>query len=413
MNDEDETTDTVLRDEATFIQNVSQFYDQQMLSDVILKIGDLKFFAHKFVLAKSSDVFMKMLYEQPWSQNVTEEVELMEAPECQAVFDKFLRYLYTAEVSINITSAVGILCLSDKYNVTSLKELCVNYMADNSKSPRVRNALNWYPWAKALHLEKLIQQCTKTITWNTTDIISSSDWVHMELEFITDLLQNSELVIQNEFKLWEALTAWLVDESRVIDLQKNAKKLLPFIRFPQMLASQLYTLEQSDFVKREECAEQIQVLLSQAYRYRALCLTQAQLGVSFSDNYYQPRDYIDLTVDTVQMHNALRFGIQVDVKMYRGPVPVENRDGDWKITYRKTQNGTWQLQLYGHETAMVNTEARIQPSILIYNEQDKVVQVHHGDTTTISRGNCINLTINLVDPTSARKLAVLIKPVPS
>ena len=99
--------------------------------------------------------------------------------------------------------------------------------------------------------------------------------------------------------------------------------------------------------------------------------------------------------------------------MYRGPVPVENRDGDWKITYRKTPAGTWQIQLYGHETAMVNTEARIQPSILIYNEHDKVIQVHRHETTTISRGNCINMTVNLLNPPIARKLSVLIKPVPS
>lgn len=41
---------------------------QEALSDVELKIGDARFFAHKFVLAKSSDVFRTMLYERNWSQ---------------------------------------------------------------------------------------------------------------------------------------------------------------------------------------------------------------------------------------------------------------------------------------------------------------------------------------------------------
>jgi len=412
-NPEADGSDTVLRDQETFIQNVGQFYNQQMLSDVILRIGDLKFSAHKFVLAKSSDVFMKMLYDHSWSQNVTEEIELTETDECQMVFDKFLKYLYTAEVSINIPSAIGILCLADKYNVTSLKDLCVNYMVENSRSPMVKNALDWYPWAKALHLEKLVKQCTRTITWNGTDIVTSPDWLKMDSDFIKDLLNNSQLIIKNEFTLWEAVTRWLTDESRAIDLEENGRQILPLIRFPQMLASELYCLEQSDLVKQSACSACMAALLSAAYRYRALCLTQASLGVSFNQACYLPRDYTDLTVDTVQMHNALRFGIQVDVKMYRGPVPVESRDGDWKITYRKMQNGAWQLQLYGHETAMVNTEARIQPSILIYNEHDKVIQVHHGETTTISRGKHIDLQISVDEPTQARKLAVLIKPVPS
>ena len=56
------------------------------------------------------------------------EIVLEETPSCQSVFDKFLRYLYTAEVTITISTAVGILCLADKYNVTSLKELCTKYV---------------------------------------------------------------------------------------------------------------------------------------------------------------------------------------------------------------------------------------------------------------------------------------------
>ena len=61
MQQDDDTADTVLRDEAAFIQNVAQFYDQEMLSDVVLKVGDLRFFAHKFVLAKSSEVSTSMI----------------------------------------------------------------------------------------------------------------------------------------------------------------------------------------------------------------------------------------------------------------------------------------------------------------------------------------------------------------
>ncbi len=60
--------------------------------------GDEKYFAHKFVLAKSSDVFRTMLYERNWGEGAKEEVDLSETPECAAVFDKFLRFLYTAEV---------------------------------------------------------------------------------------------------------------------------------------------------------------------------------------------------------------------------------------------------------------------------------------------------------------------------
>ena len=47
------------------------------------------------------------------------------------------------------------------------------------------------------------------------------------------------------------------------------------------------------------------------------------------------------------MQNTLRFGIQVDVRTYVGPVPSMSRDGEWKITYRKS-NDTWTLQVNFH-----------------------------------------------------------------
>ena len=43
-----------LRDEANFILNVSQFFNQEALSDVSITVDDIKFHGHKFVLAKSS-----------------------------------------------------------------------------------------------------------------------------------------------------------------------------------------------------------------------------------------------------------------------------------------------------------------------------------------------------------------------
>ncbi len=66
------------------------------------------------MLAKSSDVFRTMLYERNWGEGAKEEVDLSETPECAAVFDKFLRFLYTAEVSstnINRINGEGVVLL--------------------------------------------------------------------------------------------------------------------------------------------------------------------------------------------------------------------------------------------------------------------------------------------------------------
>lgn len=401
----------IMKDECNFIQNVSQFYNQQALSDVVLKIDDDTYYSHKFVLAKSSDVFRTMLYESPWTQSTSKEVELSETPECRAVFDRFLRFLYTAEISINTEAAVGILCLADKYNVNSLKCLCTKYMVQHTKSPKVRNALTWYSWAKGLHLQDLINQCSKTIAWNTETILNSAEWLAMDIDFVYDILNKEELVVMNEYVLYNGLVKWLLSEGHVEEFSKNALKLLPLIRFPQMMVHQLFEIESSDISQKEECKDILKDLIGQAYRFRSLCPSQNSLNISFHKKFYLPRNYMDLAVDTVRMQNSLRFGIQVDVRTYAGPVPTDAREGDWKITYRKT-NDCWTLQLICHESAMINGEARIQASVLMYNEEEKVVQVEQVPTFICSRGNNLSITINVDSPDDVKMMVMLIKPVP-
>jgi hypothetical protein len=103
--------------------------------------------------------------------------------------------------------------------------------------------------------------------------------------------------------------------------------------------------------------------------------------------------------------------IQVDVRTYAGPVPTESREGEWKITYRKN-DASWTLQIYCHDSACVQGEARIQAAVIIYNEEDKVIQLEHVPTYVCSRGNHLALTLNVDSPDNSKVMVVLIKPVP-
>ncbi|ESN92806.1 hypothetical protein HELRODRAFT_164925 [Helobdella robusta] len=422
LNKTDSEGSHTLRDIPSFVASISKFYDNELLSDIVITVGTSQFQAHKFILAKSSRVFRTMLYDDTWrltdsitsdrSINVTKsyegrstELKLEETPECLAVFDQFLNYLYSAEVNICNTTAVGILCLADKYEVTSLKDLCVSYMIEWSKSPLVSNALSWYNWAKLISLDSLIDQCAKTIAWNFSDVISSEEWLKMDLDFLTDFLKSSELVVNNEYVLFEALVSWLETESNKPKIEQYANILFPFIRFPQLHVSQLYQLENSNLFTNSECSKILSDLTAKAYRFRAVCPTQSNLGACFKDDFYFPRDYTYMIVDNVRIQNTIRFGIQSDVKAARCPVSSEGRDADWKITYRK-QGDVWSLQLYCLDTALVNGESRVQFSVVVYNEVDKVLHVHHEDTKICVRGTYSSSFLKIIscDPEAVADL---------
>jgi hypothetical protein len=70
------------------IDLTSKFFNNPQLSDIRLRVGTTVYYAHKFILAKSSDVLATLLYSQHWTSTQT-EIQLEEQEECQGdVFEK-------------------------------------------------------------------------------------------------------------------------------------------------------------------------------------------------------------------------------------------------------------------------------------------------------------------------------------
>ena len=70
------------------VELTSKFFNNPQLSDIRLRVGTNVYHAHKFILAKSSDVLATLLYSQHWTSTES-EIQLEEQDECQGdVFEK-------------------------------------------------------------------------------------------------------------------------------------------------------------------------------------------------------------------------------------------------------------------------------------------------------------------------------------
>lgn len=87
-NSSESETDMTLNALHEHLELTSRFFNNPLLSDVRLRVGKEIYFAHKFLLAKSSDVLATLLYSQHWTLNQS-EILLEEQEECQGeVFEK-------------------------------------------------------------------------------------------------------------------------------------------------------------------------------------------------------------------------------------------------------------------------------------------------------------------------------------
>ena len=70
--------------------------------------NNMEYPAHKLILCASSDVFQIMLHDSKWSESNEKRVTLGETPSCAAVFEDFLKYLYTGKIHLNYCTVVPI-----------------------------------------------------------------------------------------------------------------------------------------------------------------------------------------------------------------------------------------------------------------------------------------------------------------
>lgn len=87
QNQSKETID----DKEHFITRFGALYDNEMFSDIVLKVGDTSYHAHKIMLVTASEVFEAMLSEDRWKESTEAVVCLTEEECCIPVFSDFFK----------------------------------------------------------------------------------------------------------------------------------------------------------------------------------------------------------------------------------------------------------------------------------------------------------------------------------
>ena len=68
-----------------------------------------------------------MFMDSKWTESQEKKIVLKESTACAAVFQTFLKYLYTGKVCVDFANVIPLLQLADKYNVTDLLKVSRSY----------------------------------------------------------------------------------------------------------------------------------------------------------------------------------------------------------------------------------------------------------------------------------------------
>ena len=123
-------------------------------------------------------------------------------------------------------------------------------------------------------------------------VIQSPDWVYLDQENLIALLRRSDLVVESEYVLLQAIVSWLTEDLRVGQLTENLRATLPYVRFPMILPEHLSEFEESDFEQSNH--EFFSPYLLAAYRYHALSVKgKKDHTANVPGNQFMYRNYTD------------------------------------------------------------------------------------------------------------------------
>ena len=92
----------------------------ESVSDITLVVGYREYQLYKVFLCAASPVFLEMCSH---GKPIKEKVPLDETEERAAVFEDFIKYLYTGDITLKLETVNAIIELADKYEVQTLKKI--------------------------------------------------------------------------------------------------------------------------------------------------------------------------------------------------------------------------------------------------------------------------------------------------
>ncbi len=191
----------------TVLERNMYMFDNELMSDVSFTCGESSriFYAHKYVLATSSEVFFAMFYG-----NLAEKespIPITDAKE--ESFKEFLRFLYTDDCKItSAENAVQVMYLAKKYFISSLTEKCCKVLEAHIKLDNV-----FWVLEQAVHFDEkgLEENCWSTFLTNTLECVNSEAFCYIGLHTLNALLKIETLAI-TEVKLFKGVLRWVDSE---------------------------------------------------------------------------------------------------------------------------------------------------------------------------------------------------------
>ncbi|XP_064790784.1 galectin-3-binding protein B-like [Oncorhynchus masou masou] len=241
---------------------------------------------HKLIVTLDPNASILNTTQEENLSNLNLDVSL----NCRPHVTDFLRYLYTRQINVTMSSAQCIHKMASDWGLKQLQEAAgrlFTWLLPDDASFQTQTSLYEY----SVHTGDTVLQetCLRYLAWNCESLIRSPAWTGLALGTVKALLARSDVVVPDEAFLLKSLEDWVLEQGNS-STHEDQVAILNHIRFPMIAAEDLFNLKAKSELYMDQ-QERYNAGMLQGFQFNALPFQTLAGGLLLKKVEYTPRIY--------------------------------------------------------------------------------------------------------------------------
>ena len=239
----------------TFLKLQNQRKDQ-LFCDVILRVEEQSFPAHKAVLAAASDYFFKMFTIDMTEKNFKEIV--IEGVTAKSM-DEILNCVYTSQCSVSEKSLPDILHGASSMQLTNLLEAVTDFM---QLTLNARNSCLYLKLSTLYSIPSVTDKVNEYILKEFHKVSVEPSFLEFSVDKIAEILSSDQLVIEKEQHVFDFVVSWVNKDAE--QREQHFSRLFCCVRLQYISSLQVAEdIKRHDLVRKNcDCRNRVDDALS-------------------------------------------------------------------------------------------------------------------------------------------------------
>nr|XP_002738426.2 PREDICTED: kelch-like protein 5-like [Saccoglossus kowalevskii] len=278
---------------------MNELRQKHELCDIILRIEDHEFEAHKVVLAGCCP-YLRAMFTNGMLETDKNYIEIQGVD--PMAMELLLEFMYTGKIEITVENVQGVLAGASMLNLASLRNVCSSFLQSQLDAS---NCLGIHSFADMYSCVDLENAARRYIYQHFLEVIKTEEFLLISHNSLIDLLKSDKLQVTREEEVYEAAMKWIK-----IDYSNRKHLMFKLMQHIRLALLDMHYLK--EVVYKTDCV--LQNAECRSLVEKALKIRNDNQALALIGNRAQPqsiyvvggRNSVDCQLSSLERYDAIR-----------------------------------------------------------------------------------------------------------